>query len=157
MQVQTITRGLFAGTVLFGVWCTLTVPAQSLQSDLVSGSLITAGSIGIAALAASAALASMSGLKNHRNCNCRDQPQEPEVSCDVILAAEREKWEQEKQDLEDEVREVCRATNRENCLVSYGQAEVDACTACTDKFDDEIGCDANADCFFANGVCTYNA
>lgn len=51
LKVQTITRGLFAGTVLFGVWCTLTVPAQSLQSDLVSGSLITAGSIGIAALA----------------------------------------------------------------------------------------------------------
>lgn len=51
LKVQTITRGLFTGTVLFGVWCTLTVPAQSLQSDLVSGSLITAGSIGIAALA----------------------------------------------------------------------------------------------------------
>lgn len=46
---------------------------------------------------ASAALASMSGLKNPRKCNCKDQPQEPEVSCDVILAAEREKWEQEKQ------------------------------------------------------------
>lgn len=46
---------------------------------------------------ASAALASMSGLKNLRNCNCKDQPQEPEVSCEVILAAEREKWKQEKQ------------------------------------------------------------
>lgn len=51
LKVQTITRGLFDGTVLFGVWCTLTVPAQFLQSDLISGSLITAGSIGIAALA----------------------------------------------------------------------------------------------------------
>lgn len=46
-------------------------------------------------LTASAALASMSGLKM-RNCNCKDQPQEPEVSSDVILAAEREKCEQEK-------------------------------------------------------------
>lgn len=56
IKVKTITRGLFVGAVLLGVSCILTVPAQPSQSDLISGSLITAGSIGIAALAGYASI-----------------------------------------------------------------------------------------------------
>lgn len=52
---------------------------------------------------------------------------------------------------------VCKASNRENCDEAFGQGELDACTACKDKFDDEIGCEETAGCFFANGVCVYNA
>uniref|UniRef100_A0A8W8KP00 Uncharacterized protein n=1 Tax=Magallana gigas TaxID=29159 RepID=A0A8W8KP00_MAGGI len=96
MQMQTITRGLFVWTVLFGVCCMQAVPPQPAQSGLISGTIIAAGSIGIAALAASAALAAMSDRENSKNCNCKDQPQEPETTCDVVLAAERQKCEEEK-------------------------------------------------------------
>lgn len=50
-------------------------------------------------LTASAALAAMSDLENSKNCNCKDQPQEPETTCDVVLAAERQKCEEEKKGL----------------------------------------------------------
>lgn len=49
--MQTITRGLFVWTVLFGVCCMQAVPPQTAQSGLISGTIIAAGSIGIAALA----------------------------------------------------------------------------------------------------------
>lgn len=41
----------------------------------------------------------MSDRENSKNCNCKDQPQEPETTCDVVLAAERQKCEEEKKGL----------------------------------------------------------
>lgn len=52
---------------------------------------------------------------------------------------------------------VCKASNRENCEEAFTGSEWDICTACKDKFDDKIGCENIVGCFFANGVCVYNA
>ncbi|XP_052720353.1 uncharacterized protein LOC128192000 isoform X2 [Crassostrea angulata] len=158
--MQTITRGLFVWTVLFGVCCMQAVPPQPAQSGLISGTIIAAGSIGIAALAASAALAAMSDRENSKNCNCKDQPQEPETTCDVVLAAERQKCEEEKKALESEVQEdafsICKTTNQEICEEVFGGPSANSCTACLNKFEDESGCNGSVECVFMNGVCIFD-
>lgn len=128
------------------------VPPQPAQSGLISGTIIAAGSIGIAALAASAALAAMSDRENSKNCNCKDQPQEPETTCDVVLAAERQKCEEEKKALESEVQEdafsICKTTNQEICEEVFGGPSANSCTACLNKFEDETGCNGSVECVF---------
>ncbi|XP_011440870.4 uncharacterized protein [Magallana gigas] len=134
------------------------------QSDITSGSLVAAaGSIGVMALAASAALTAMSSLKISKDCYSKGTTQGPGESCNDILEEERQRCEEEKGELErtlqeaQEALELIGATITANCE-RWAPTNVKAdCIVCAELLDDETACNNNNLCQFDEntGVCVF--
>ncbi|XP_052695349.1 uncharacterized protein LOC128173734 [Crassostrea angulata] len=170
---------LLIGTVMFFPVCHGQRPYPA-QSDITSGSLVAAaGSIGIVALAASAALTAMSSLKISKDCYSKGTTQSPGESCNDILEEERQRCEEEKGELErtlqeaqeealeqlertlqeaqEEALELIGATITVHCerfAPTNNQAD---CIVCAELLDDETACNNNNLCQFDGntGVCVF--
>lgn len=158
-------KTVLAGAAMLFVGCHGYVPLPyPVKSDLTSGSLVAAaGSIGIVALAASAALATMSSLQISKDCNCKRTSQtnvpvtEPGPSCEDLLETERQRCEQEKGELEEENQDAFDLFGRTVRAFCDRIPTAGNCVECLEYFEDEAECDnSSPPCNFddGRGVCS---
>nr|XP_034319014.1 uncharacterized protein LOC117687045 isoform X1 [Crassostrea gigas] len=165
-------KTILAGAALFVGCHGYVPPPYPSHSDLTSGSLAAAaGSIGIVSLAVSAALMSMSSLQNFKDPRKKTTTPEPAESCEDVLAAERQRFEEEKiaekERFQEEKRDLEARIELSRQIIIGACEEFTArepikqpdCIKCFEFLDDQTSClQAGSPCAYANfvGVCVYS-